>query len=58
MANFNMNMNDVDEKGRPALQLAFEQNDIKGFILMVAHGCDINVRCYANGRSIMHEACL
>lgn len=25
---------------------------------MVAHGCDINVRCYPNGRSILHEACL
>lgn len=48
-----MKMTDVDEKGRPALQLAFENNDFSGFALLVAHGCDINVRCYSNGRTIL-----
>ena len=58
IANFNMTLTDLDDKGWTALQIAFDDDDLNGFVLMVAHGCDINVRCYPNQWTILHEACL
>jgi ankyrin repeat protein len=58
LAQFDMDLRAVDSEGRPALQLACEADDFKGFVLLVAHGCDVDVRCYPDGRTMLHEACL